>query len=47
MDATVCNAIFSEPHVSKAGIHRIVAKADGTHGTLGTGSKTVEVSVSR
>ena len=44
---TVCNGHFSEPRVSKAGIHRIVARADGRHGTLGMGSGKVDVSVSR
>jgi hypothetical protein len=44
---TQCNATFSEGSVSKAGVHRIVAQAEGTSGLLGKGSNSVEVTVSR
>jgi hypothetical protein len=44
---TKCDATFSEPSLSKAGVHRIVAEAEGTSGLQASGMKTIEVTVSR
>lgn len=44
---TACIATISEPPVSKAGVYRIVAQAEGRSGILATGRKSVEVTVSR
>ena len=44
---TACIATISEPRASKAGVHRIVAQAEGRSGILATGRHSVEVTVSR
>jgi hypothetical protein len=44
---TECNATFSEPPVSSAGVHRIVAVADGRSGLLAAGRGAVDVTASR
>ena len=44
---TACDATFSEPSVTKVGVHRIVARADGRNGILGKGSNSIEVTVRR
>jgi len=44
---TACNATVSEPPVSKVGVYRIVAEADGRSGLFATGSGSVEVTVRR
>jgi hypothetical protein len=44
---TACAAKVSEPPVSTAGVHRIVAEAEGRSGVLATGKQSVEVTVRR
>lgn len=44
---TACIAKVSEPAASKAGVHRIIAKAEGRSGILATGRASVEITVRR
>jgi hypothetical protein len=44
---TPCAAKVSEPPVSTAGVHRIVAEAEGRSGVRATGKQSVEVTVRR
>jgi hypothetical protein len=44
-DTTDCDATFRWTSVRPAGVHHITASAEGVRGAQGTGSRTVEVSV--
>jgi hypothetical protein len=46
-DTTACEATFTEPAVTQAGLHRVSVNAEGSRGAIGSGSKTVEISVTR
>ena len=44
-DTTQCNGTFTEPNVSKAGVHRIAVSAEGLAGAVGNGTRSVNVFV--
>lgn len=46
-DTTKCDATLTEPSVSKTGVHRITATAEGMRGSSGTGTRSIDVTVSR
>jgi hypothetical protein len=46
-DTTKCDATFTEPSVSKPGVHRITVTGEGQHGSSGTGTRSIDVNVSR
>jgi hypothetical protein len=46
-DTTECQKAFTEPHATKVGVHHISANVEAMAGATGTGTRTVDVTVTR
>jgi hypothetical protein len=46
-DTTACDGTFTVPNASQMGVHHISVAAEGMHGGIGSGTRTVDIIVTR